>query len=145
MNLLFLDFDGVLHPASAYATSPFMHAQALAECLRPHECQIVISSSWRFQYSLNELLDMLPQTLAARVTGITGPAHIGALARYREIENYLNLHTRQKARLSWRALDDSNWEFPPRLPELILCNPNEGVTSTQLRDLTTWLAPSRPK
>lgn len=137
-KILFLDFDGVLHPASAYATSPFVHAQALADCLRPYDCEIVISSSWRFQYTMQEMLSMLPDVLTERVTGVTGPVHIGALARYREIQNYLSRYARPAA-VSWRALDDSSWEFPPCLPELVLCNINEGIGASQLTELRTWL------
>lgn len=137
-RILFLDFDGVLHPASAYQTTPFIHAQALADCLQPHDCEIVISSSWRFQYTLLELRELLPHELARRVSGVTGPVHIGSMARYQEIQNHL-LRRTDRDDVSWRALDDSSWEFPARQPELILCNPNQGIGSNQLRELSQWL------
>lgn len=127
----------MLHPASAYETSPFVHAPALAERIRPYNCEIVISSSWRFQYNMRELQKLLPDELAKRVTGVTGLAHIGSLARFHEIQNYLNRSA--GTAISWRALDDSNWEFPPRQAELILCNPNLGVGEYQLRELEEWL------
>lgn len=127
----------MLHPASAYETAPFVHAPSLAECIRSYDCEIVISSSWRFQYNIHELQEFLPNELAKRVTGVTGSPHIGSLARFREIQNYLNRNA--GIAISWRALDDSNWEFPPRQAELILCNPNLGVGEHQLRKLEQWL------
>jgi hypothetical protein len=137
-KILFLDFDGVLHPASAYQTAAFSCAPALAQCLRPYDCDIVISSSWRFNYSRLELMHFLPDELAQRVTGMTGPTQGGKLARYQEIRSYL-LRKLQLATYSWRALDDSKWEFPMDLPELIACNPNTGLQDQQLDALERWL------
>lgn len=81
---------------------------------------------------------MLPSALAERVTGFTGSVHIGRFARYHEIRNYLIRHVSPEG-VSWRVLDDSNWEFPPGTSELITCDPNHGIDSGQLRELESWL------
>lgn len=139
--ILFLDFDGVLHPASAYQTQAFCHALTLAECLQPYTCDIVISSSWRFNYSLPELRDLLPATLAARVIGTTGEAYIGQHARQHEIGEFLKRSGAPSDR-SWRALDDAAWEFPPGLRNLIPCDSNTGLQKIQLAELERWLIQS---
>lgn len=137
-RVLFLDFDGVLHPTSGYISSPFVHADSLATCLQPHDCSVVISSSWRFQYSLQELKTMLPSELSQRVMGATGAPHIGRYARYREILHYLECNYLRE-QISWRTLDDCAWEFPSNLKQLILCNPNEGSGPRQFDELRRWL------
>lgn len=138
--LLFLDFDGVLHPASAYQTRAFCHAPTLAQCLAPYDCDIVISSSWRFSHSLDEIRSLLPRELALRVTGVTGPAYVGRHARYVEILRYLSGSRLPNG--SWRALDDARWEFPTGLQNLIVCDPNAGLAARELRALERWLGGS---
>lgn len=133
--ILFLDFDGVLHPASAYQTRAFCHAPALAECLRPYSCEVVISSSWRFNYSLDEMLHLLPSALAQRVIGTTGPAHVGRYSRYQEIHAFL----KDTGGITWRVLDDATWEFPTDFHGLIACDPNIGLQEKQLQQINRWL------
>ncbi|MHB8493733.1 MAG: HAD domain-containing protein [Casimicrobiaceae bacterium] len=134
--ILFLDFDGVLHPASDYTRDPFCRSLDLAEALAESSCRVVISSSWRFGHSLTELRRRLPSPLANRICGCTGPAHIGRLARYREIVDYA---AQCPTTMEWRALDDATWEFPEECPQLIACDPNYGVAGDQLRALRAWL------
>jgi len=52
---LFLDFAGVLHSISGYRDQPFCRLPMLEEVLVDADVDIVISSSWRFQHSLEEL------------------------------------------------------------------------------------------
>ncbi|MBK8073166.1 MAG: hypothetical protein IPK34_14665 [Ramlibacter sp.] len=136
--LLFLDFDGVLHPMSGHATAGFVRAPALAEALEPFDCDVVVSSSWRFGYTPAQIRDRLPRTLGARMVDVTGNALFGAHARYREIQAWLRA-CRPAPGVAWRALDDSTWEFPARCPELIACDPNTGVTTRELDALVAWL------
>ena len=58
-STLFLDFDGVLHSMSGYRDQPFCRLPLLEEVLVNTDVDIVISSSWRFQYSLDELAGKL--------------------------------------------------------------------------------------
>jgi hypothetical protein len=46
-RLLFLDFDGVLHPASAGREALFSRTSMLEAVLPDDRCRIVMSSSWR--------------------------------------------------------------------------------------------------
>ncbi len=140
-RLLFLDFDGVLHPNHCPEADYFRRAPLLSRWLAAagEELGIVISSSWRHHHAADELLARLPAWLAARVVGFTGPAVIGRHARHGEITRFLADHP---GWTSWRALDDSGWEFPSPCPELILCRGGIGLTATEIARLHAWLEPS---
>lgn len=132
---LFLDFDGVLHP-TAHGSALFSQLALFEETIVKHECQIVISSSWRFQLNLAELQAKFSKALRERIVGCTGDAYLGSYARFHEIKAYADTHSV----FDWRALDDSYWEFPDKCPNLIRCNPNSGVTATELEKLSRWLS-----
>ena len=133
-KVLFLDFDGVLHPTLAQSSALFIHGTSLAEVLRPYPVNIVISSSWRFHFAKNELLAKLPEELLDSVIGTTGNAHIGKFARWHEIHQYIKKHRVT----DWRALDDSSFEFPLGCKELIACDGSIGVASPQLDLVSSW-------
>lgn len=138
-KLLFLDFDGVLHPTTTNHSSEFFSKnQLLEETLLFGKCEVVISSSWRFHYSLELLLKNLPLNLSQIVTGITGNPHIGNYSRYNEILNYLR--EKDLVDVDWMSLDDSYYEFPPNCPNLIRCNPNTGLTINECILLKNWLS-----
>jgi hypothetical protein len=82
-----------------------------------------------------ELIALLPAELRHRIIGATGAAHIGRWARYVEINAYLS---RFGSTSTWRALDDSTFEFPPACPELIPCDPNTGVAQAELSAVRRW-------
>lgn len=135
-RLLFLDFDGVLHPTSATPSGRFACTPILAEALADAACEIVISSSWRHHHELTDLVTLLPSFLGNLVVGSTGEASIGKHARFMEIQAYLRDFA---PGATWRALDDSLFEFPPRCPELIACDPNFGFTFREAGRLRRWL------
>jgi hypothetical protein len=137
-DILFLDFDGVLHPTSASPEELFTKSNELVKFLLPfrHDCKIIISSSWRLHYSINELKELISPELGEMVDGKTGDPFIGQWPRYNEIKEYLKLHS---PFANWRALDDSFLEFPPDCPELIKCNPNTGLSNNELLQLQRWL------
>jgi hypothetical protein len=56
-KVLFLNFDGELHPTMG---SPFfVKTPLLAQAIEQSSVNIVISSSWRFQYQKEELIEKL--------------------------------------------------------------------------------------
>jgi ABC transporter transmembrane region/HAD domain in Swiss Army Knife RNA repair proteins len=84
--VLYLDFDGVLHPEDVrmdrkrrpYVASPpghelFEHAALLHKLLAPHpDIRIVLSTSWVHVYgSVSKVAKRLPPALGARVIGAT--------------------------------------------------------------------------
>ena len=134
-KLLFLDFDGVLHPTHFAGQDPFNRVHLLEETLAGSNIGIVISSSWRFTHSLEKLQKLLPNSISSLVISVTGSPVIGKHARYQEIVNFL----RSYGASNWKALDDSYWEFPSPCPELIRCNPNTGISEKQIQELSQWM------
>lgn len=135
---LYLDFDGVLHPGSAQPEERFSRRQLLIEALDGFELNIVVSSSWRFHYTLDRIRSLLGLSLGARVTDITGEAVMGAYSRWREIER----HAMFERIRNFKALDDSEYLFPPDCGALILCDGSRGIGEAQAKDLRRWLEAS---
>lgn len=138
-KLLYLDFDGVLHPNHCTPAQWLSHLPALSDCLSGirFEVKIVISSSWRFHYDTKELVARFPVQLRSKVVGTTGEAFIGKHSRYEEIQAHLNQYNRG---MPWCALDDCAWEFPSPCPELILCDGSKGLDTAVLAELTRRLS-----
>lgn len=138
---LFLDFDGVVHPTVATPKQLFSQAPMLVEAIERWRPRVVISSSWRFHFSLEEILSRLPQGIAAQVCGKTGEAHVGKYARWHEIQSYCTRHDIT----DWRALDDSAFEFPADCQELIWCDGAVGLTPVEVMQLESWLRSGVPR
>ena len=136
-KVLYLDFDGVLHPASPGIDGLFSKAHLLEPLLEAHPIPIIVASSWRFTHSLKTLQSKLPKAIAQHVAGTTGTAVIGKHARFQEITKHLQANSDIH---DWRALDDSYWEFPSLCKELIRCNPNTGISPKEVTLLADWLA-----
>ena len=134
-KVLFLDFDGVLHPNLAPEDAYFGCAPALGELIGGVDLQVVISSSWRFHHPLPYILRQLPVTLRERVVGATGDAIPGRFARWEEIRAWCLRH----GVTDWRALDDAAFEFPPGCPQLIRCDGARGVGEAEFTLLRGWL------
>ena len=134
--LLFLDFDGVLHPTSAVRDGYFVRVALLEDALDGSNCELIISSSWRHHHDPAELAEMFPTGLRGRLAACTGDPCFGRWPRYQEIRAYLRTRPGQR---SWRALDDSINEFPPGCRELIACDPNVGLASSGVAELRRWL------
>ena len=135
-KFLFLDFDGVLHPTT-HGSLLFSNTHLLEDVFSKHQCNIVISSSWRFHFDLDEIKLRLPEVMQPLVSGVTGEAYIGQYSRYHEIVGYL--HDRNKHFAEWMALDDACVEFPEYCENLIRCNPNTGITDQEVDLLLDWL------
>ena len=125
--ILFLDFDGVLHPDSAYLVKGrptlkgkgglFMWAPLLIKTLADFpEIQIVLSTSWARELSFNRARRWLPKELRARVVGSTWHSAMSfkregfrSLAtwwdeatRYQQIKRYAG----RAGLTDWVAIDD---------------------------------------
>ena len=70
--VVFLDFDGVTHPEPCRSDALFCFLPRIEEVLREHpEVDIVISSSWRLEFSLEQLRGHFSADIASRVVGVT--------------------------------------------------------------------------
>jgi hypothetical protein len=135
-KLIFLDFDGVLHPSIGTIDERFCRISLLEDAVGGSGCRIVISSSWRFHYSFQTLLRRFPQNLQSLIEGCTGPAVVGRHARYQEIVQYMG----DVDDYDWLALDDSKFEFPDSCHQLVHCNGAIGLTQAEVKKLQMWLA-----
>lgn len=137
MRVLFLDFDGVLHagPDVETTTTHWCWLPALTAALAGHEdVRIVVHSTWRHEYNLEELRELLGR-LGARVISATPAA-----PRLQSIEMWLAEHPEVS---NFRILDDDAADFYRKPSELILCDPAKGITDPAAeRQLIAWLADS---
>lgn len=99
------------------------------------EWKIVISSSWREEFTLDVLRSFFSPDIATRVVGVT-PIVLskGKFLREVEIRQYLFSADQQTA--SWLALDDSDHFFRNK-NNLVLCSPETGfddIAAERLRN-----------
>jgi hypothetical protein len=126
--VLYLDFDGVLHPEDVhmrtgrgpFIASPdghelFEHAGLLAEVLRPYpDVKIVLSTSWvRVYKSVRRIARKLPLELRARVIGATYHASMDA-ELFRQAPRGMQIWSDVLRRKpdDWIAVDDDYLHWP---------------------------------
>jgi hypothetical protein len=135
MRVLFIDFDGVLHPAGVPpgTSLPFEWTEVLATLLDPFDdVRVVIHSSWREHFEPEELRHFLAP-LAARLLGAVDVGPKG-----NAIEQFLHAHPEITDAL---VLDDQVVEFRPEFPiPLLSCDPTTGLSNEGTRRLLRgWL------
>ncbi|WP_178114818.1 HAD domain-containing protein [Pseudomonas saliphila] len=149
--LIFLDYDGVLHPDAVYRRlnghielrAPgelFMWAPVLIEALAPYpDLSIVLSTSWVRELGFRRALAFLPAHLAERVIGGTWHSAMSTTtdgiiewdqqSRYDQISAHLN---RQTVAMPWLAIDDDAVGWPSgQHQSLVHTDPMLGLSSTE--------------
>jgi hypothetical protein len=135
MPILFLDFDGVLHPEHCHESKHFFCLDAFENALRhAPEVQVVITSTWRLQSSLEHLRRRFSADVAARIAGITPrffelenvPATLVGYEREAECHAWLWAH--EVPHLPWLAVDDRSWLYRPFCRSLFLVDGRTGLT-----------------
>ena len=126
--LLFLDFDGVRHPAPPHnrETGVLSHLERFESVIRDFpDWSIVISSSWREAFSLETIRGFFSSDVGGRIVGMTPVLNPDLpYLRQREIEQYVQ--DTGQTHVRWLALEDQAGEFGVGLPSLVLCNPTLG-------------------
>src|SRR5260370_13220801 len=122
-ELVYLDFDGVLHPDAVWVDREtknlslrapghqlFESTAAFEEAIAPYpSVQIVLATSWVSTFGLAHAIQCLPETLQSRVIGATyDPTHPNAwlfdrLTRYDAIVQDVARRRPQ----CWLAVDDT--------------------------------------
>ena len=138
--ILFLDFDGVLHPEDAPAAGLFCCSPVLWRVLRARpEVDVVFSTSWREIKSLKEMI-----VLSTRNEGsdlghrFVGQTPVIPLARYREHshpreeECFRWLSENSRTESPWLALDDLARLFSPGCRNLYRVNHRTGLTDADI-------------
>lgn len=135
--LIFLDFDGVLRrkqsPLYRLDADCVSHFEKAVRSLL--EAEIVITSSWREGFSLDQMRKLFSPDIAARIVGVTPidwrrEGHY----RYREVLTYLKRSG--DAGQEWIALDDDPFHYP-RLSNVLLIDAERGFDSEAARRLVS--------
>lgn len=156
-RLLYLDFDGVLHPSEVFhqpGRGPamaerfaghklFEHVEALKELLAPHpSVRLVLSTSWVQEYGVEAAASYLPLELRVRVVGATfdperdGPAFSSVARGYQ-----ITADARRRRVRRWVALDDDVCNWPSsQASHLIATDPIFGLGEPAAQaSLRIWL------
>lgn len=147
-RVLYLDFDGVLHPDEAfqdtkgrvYLRGPgqlLEHASVLADILSPYpKLRIVLSTSWVRVKGYSWVCKRLPADLRERVIGATWHSRFGhdsmELEWWREASRYRQIlrDVQRRAPAYWIALDDDLEGWPEtEKSRLVPCSPLLGLAS----------------
>lgn len=137
--ILFLDFDGVLHPVGKRTggETTFANLPLLEEWLRANKhVNVVISSSWREVMDLEILQHIFSEDLHSRVIDacpIVPSEPDPEFCRHAEIMAWIKKNNYQG---NWLALDDTGYEFPPEFPQLVLCDREIGIDKAIIEELT---------
>ena len=129
-KILFLDFDGVLHPDGIALFSKL----ALFEeyLLKMPEVEVVVSSTWRETDPLHKLQGYFSASVRDRITGVTPSLEDGyeCGGRQREILAFLDSAGLNDTNSSWVALDDMALFFEDDCPCLVLTDSTQGFTES---------------
>lgn len=146
MPVLFLDFDGVLHPEHCHESKHFCRMPILEDALRQvPETKVVITSTWRLERNLTDLRQMFSPDIANMIQGVT-PRYCdlqnvpNILVSYqREAECRAWLRSNNLPHCNWLAVDDRSWLYRPFCKSLLLVNGRDGLTVATAYQLVTRL------
>lgn len=143
MTILFLDFDGVLHPVGTPARGPGAFArktifEAALRDLGLENVEVVITSTWRLAIPLPKLKTLFSPDVAARIVGKTPDVdEPGDFPRYDEIRAWLKSNGAAK---DWVAIDDDAEQFPPGISNVVFTDASIGFDERAAEALTRLLA-----
>jgi hypothetical protein len=141
-KVLFLDFDGVLHPVGG-GVKQFTRLPLLEAFLREPafaDASVVVSSTWRELHSLKKLQAFFSEDLRARVVGVTPvpDEYDSEHERYEEIRAWLEANPGVAA---WAALDDGVDGFPAHhRKRVVFTDPALGLQDADIEALKRLLA-----
>lgn len=145
--ILFLDFDGVLHPLTAEGTELFSCLPKLWTLLRRHpEIEVVFSTAWRERLSLAIMTKYVTQgggedLVPSRFIGAT-PHDIdhdaNCESRLTECLSWLSENGRELE--PWIAVDDMGILFGRRpAPNIYLVNPDHGLRDHDIAGISALI------
>jgi hypothetical protein len=127
--LLFLSFDGVLHP---FHDGTFSKLEALESLLREFpQVGLVFCSNWKESNEMEVLLGFFADDIANRVVGVT--PHLPKATKQAEIESFLL--TLPRGVVPWLAVDDDAALFRPGEERLISTRRETGLDPQSMAEL----------
>jgi hypothetical protein len=155
MDVLYLDYDGPLHPDDVWyepaSRQPslrtpghelFENVPVVEAAIAQYPAlKIVLSTSWVVTFGLEKTCDFLPQTLRRRVIGATYDPQAPDAWRFTKLRRYdaIALDVRSRLASRWLAIDDDALGWPAKeLDALVLVPTGLGlmcpVAQALLRD-----------
>lgn len=138
-KVICLDFDGVVHPAMEgdyrMSVTHFGWLPHLQRLLDPHpDVVLLVHSTWRHQYNVEELRLLLGDVLGPRVVAAAPPGN----DRSQAIQAWAGEQTEA---LDMLVLDDAPDEFPETMDfKMVVCNPARGLSDPVVqRSIKQWL------
>ena len=137
--ILFLDFDGALHPSPMDERGIFCHWERLESILRMFPfVNVVISSSWRPTFPADVIMEIFSADIQSRIVGMT-PSNVAGADQSRHAE-ILAWITETNYCRPWVALDDAAGEFHNAGDRLLVCQTTVGFDEVVARRLMEMLA-----
>ena len=137
-KIIFLDFDGVLHPDGIGKFSQLpLFERYLSEM---PEAEVVVSSTWREDHTLDQLRGFFSSSHQNRISGVTPSLGDGydLGGRQKEIQAYLTSAGQSDENCKWVALDDIPMFFEDTCKNLVLTDSSKGFTEQEGEQLIVW-------
>jgi hypothetical protein len=145
---IFLDLDGVVHTEPcANERDLFIRLPLIAEVLKNYDVEVVVSSSWRTVYTLNEIKDQFLPEIAHLIVGATPDLKkvpdsnwtppTSGFERQAEIEKWLK--DNRDYSQPWLAIDDRSSWFQPGCRNLLLTDRSVGFTPKDAAQLHSMI------
>lgn len=137
-KIIFLDFDGVLHPDGVGLFSQLPLFESFLS--KMPEAEVVVSSTWREDHTLEELRRFFSPALRSRISGVTPSLDDGydLGGRQKEIQSYLTTENINDNDCDWVALDDIALFFEDSCQRLVLTDSSKGFTEQEGERLVAW-------
>ena len=137
-KIIFLDFDGVLHPDGVGMFSQLPIFERFLSGMS--EAEVVVSSTWREDHTLDQLRGFFSPALQHRISGVTPSLEDGYElgGRQKEIQSYLTSEDLSDRNCAWVALDDIAMFFEDSCQNLVLTDSSKGFTEQEGERLLAW-------
>ena len=137
-KIIFLDFDGVLHPDGVGMFSQLPIFERFHSGMP--EAEVVVSSTWREDHTLDQLRAFFSPALQHRISGVTPSLEDGYElgGRQKEIQSYLTSEDLSESNCAWVALDDIAMFFEDSCQNLVLTDSSKGFTEQEGERLFAW-------
>lgn len=148
---LFLDIDGVLatENATGWWSANDLRSDKIAllnSILDETNADLIISSTWRLKYSIEELQVIFNsqgftktiRDYTPRLSRIDLPDEGRPVFRFDEIQSFLSRHPKY----THFAIVDDEPDLGPLTPHLIWCSPEEGLTVEKAQRVVAALGPT---
>ena len=141
IKTIFLDFDGVLHGEGVNSKGFFEHVDIFCDSIRPYKekIQLVISSSWREERTLEQLKEIFHEDLREIFVGVTPQISLEASYAIGGREKEILWYCQKNNIVDWIALDDQERFFSPECKNLLLIDCETGLTQRNLKQIEEFI------